>query len=87
LTDRRSAPNKGLASYYSIGDRKRAAWSYPNAWPEVGRVRNLVSFEPDKIDVYLDDKQLKLEPGQHVVPHGVDRGLDPDEILHKNPVQ
>ena len=46
----------------------------------------LLSFEPDKIDVYLDDKQLKLEPGQHVVPHGIDRGLDPDEILHKNPV-
>jgi hypothetical protein len=56
-----------------------------NAWPEVGRVRNLVSFEPDKIDVYLDGRPLKLEPGQHVVPHGVDRGLDPDEILHETP--
>jgi uncharacterized protein (DUF427 family) len=79
-------PYKGLASYYSIGDRKRAAWSYTNAWPEVEPVRNLVSFEPDKIDVYLDNKQLNLEPGQHVVPHGIDRGLDPDEILHENPV-
>ena len=42
---------------------------------------NLVSFEPDKIDVYLDGSQLHLEPGQTVVPHGVDRGLDTDEIL------
>jgi hypothetical protein len=47
----------------------------------VGRVRNLVSFEPDKIDVYLDGQPLHLEPGQTVVAHGVDRGLDPDEIL------
>ena len=76
---------QGLASYYKIGDRKRAAWSYINAWPEVGRVSNLVSFEPDKIDVYLDGRQLHLEPGQTVVAHGVDRGLDPDEILQKTP--
>jgi hypothetical protein len=44
-------------------------------------VSNLVSFEPDKIDVWLDDERLHLEPGQSVVPHGIDRGLDPDEIL------
>jgi uncharacterized protein (DUF427 family) len=76
-------PYKGLASYYDLGDRKRAAWCYIDAWPEVGRVRNLVSFEPDKVDVYLDDKQLHLEPGQTVVSHGVDRGLDPDEIQQR----
>jgi hypothetical protein len=44
-----------------------------------------VSFEPDKIDVYLDGKQLHLEPGQTVIPHGVDRGLDTDEVLRKTP--
>lgn len=74
-------PYKGLASYYDIGDHTRSAWCYTNAWPEVERVSNLVSFEPDKIDVYLDDRQLHLEPGQTVVSHGIDRGLDPDEIL------
>jgi uncharacterized protein (DUF427 family) len=78
-------PYKGIASYYDIGDRKRAAWSYLDAWTEVGRVSNLVSFEPDKIDVYLDDKQLQLEPGQTVIPHGVDRGLDTDEVLGRAP--
>jgi len=46
-------------------------------------VSNLLSFEPDKIDVYLDGRQLHLEPGQTVVPHGVDRGLETDEILQK----
>jgi uncharacterized protein (DUF427 family) len=78
-------PYKGIASYYDIGDRKRAAWSYLDAWTEVGRVSNLVSFEPDKIDVYLDGKQLQLEPGQTVIPHGVDRGLDTDEVLGRTP--
>jgi uncharacterized protein (DUF427 family) len=76
-------PYKGIASYYDIGSRRRAAWSYVDAWPGVGRVRDLVSFEPDKIDVYLDDRQLQLEPGQTVIPHGVDRGLDTDEVLGK----
>ena len=59
----------------------RAAWSYVNAWTEVERVRNLVSFEPDKIDVELDGRRLHLEPGQTVIAHGVDRGLDPGEVL------
>jgi uncharacterized protein (DUF427 family) len=78
-------PYKGICSYYDIGGRKRAAWSYINAWPEVGRVTNLVSFEPDKIDVHLDGKQLQLEPGQTVIPHGLDRGLDTDEVVAKTP--
>ena len=42
---------------------------------------NLVSFEPDKIEVWLDDRRLHLEPGQTVVAHGIDRGLDPAELL------
>ena len=76
-------PYKGLASYYEIGSRAKAAWSYTKAWPEVARVSNHVSFEPDKIDVFLDGKKLALEPGQSVLPHGIDRGLDPDELLER----
>ncbi|MBY8855104.1 DUF427 domain-containing protein [Nocardia sp. CA2R105] len=74
-------PYKGLASYYDIGEHKRAAWSYLDAWPEVDRVRGSVSFEPDKIEVYLDGNRLELAPGQAVMAHGLDRGLDPGEIL------
>ena len=76
-------PYKGMASYYDIGDRKKAAWSYPEAWPEVARISNFVSFEPDEVDVFLDDAKLALPPGQSVVPHGIDRGLDPDEMLER----
>ncbi|OLS97723.1 hypothetical protein BJF90_42370 [Pseudonocardia sp. CNS-004] len=76
-------PYKGLASYYDIGDVKGAAWSYREAWPEVARVRDMVSFEPDKVSVLLDDKVLSLEPGQKVTPHGIDRGLTADEITNE----
>lgn len=77
-------PYKGLASYFDVGSRERAAWSYPKAWPEVARVSNLVSFEADAVDVFLDDKKLVAVPGQTVVPHGIDRGLDPDEMLERD---
>jgi uncharacterized protein (DUF427 family) len=74
-------PYKGLCSYYSIDDARLAAWSYPDAYPEVGRIANLVSFEPDKVTVQLDGAQLRLEPGQEVVQHGPDRNLTVEEAL------
>src|SRR5262249_4758718 len=73
-------PYKGLASYYEIGGRKGAAWYYPQAWQEVARIRDMVSFEPDQIEVYLDGERQHLTPGQTVIAHGVDRGLDPEEL-------
>ena len=63
-----------------LAPRLRAAWSYRDAYAEVDRVSDLVSFEPDKVEVYLDGVVLILEPGQQVRPHGIDRGLDADEV-------
>jgi uncharacterized protein (DUF427 family) len=74
-------PYKGLCSYYDVGDARLAAWSYPRAYPEVGRISDLVSFEPDNVSVQLDGKQLRLEPGQTVIPHGPDRDLTMSEVL------
>jgi uncharacterized protein (DUF427 family) len=74
-------PYKGICSYYDIGDAHLAAWSYPDAYPEVGRISNLVSFEPDVVAVHIDGVQLHLEPGQAVVPHGPDRELTVAEVL------
>lgn len=68
-------PYKGLCSYYDIGDARLSAWSYREAYPEVGRISGLISFEPDIVSVHLDGKKLQLEPGQAVIPHGPDREL------------
>ncbi|MFF4960519.1 DUF427 domain-containing protein [Streptomyces sp. NPDC001222] len=73
-------PYKGLCDYYDIGDAHRAARAYPDAYRQVDRITDLVSFEPDKTEVHLDGKRLDLEPGQYVVPHGADRGLGVDEL-------
>ena len=80
-------PYKGLASYYDIAGAdgtagtvaRRAAWSYQDAYAEVGRISGLVSFEPDKAEVLLDGTRLRLEPGQSVVRRGIDRDLTLDE--------
>ncbi|MFE5023237.1 DUF427 domain-containing protein [Streptomyces sp. NPDC056656] len=71
---------KGLCNYYDIGDARHAARSYTDAYQEADRISDLVSFEADKVEVCLDGTRLHLEPGQNVVPHGVDRGLDVDEV-------
>jgi hypothetical protein len=52
------------------------AWSYREAYVQVGRINDLVSFEPDVVTVHLDGVQLHLEPGQTVIPHGPGRDLD-----------
>ena len=74
-------PYKGLCSYYNIGDARLAAWSYRDAYSQVGRISGLVSFEPDIVSVQLDGIQLRLEPGQIVIPHGPDRDLEVAEAL------
>jgi len=74
-------PYKGLCSYYDIGSVHRAAWSYEEAYTEVSRIGGLISFEPDLIEVHLDGARLKLEPGQSVIPHGIDRDLTTDAAI------
>jgi uncharacterized protein (DUF427 family) len=73
-------PYKGLASYWDTADASKAAWSYQDAWPEVRRISGHISFEPDLAEVHLDGTRLHLEPGQTVIPHGVDRDLTTNEI-------
>jgi uncharacterized protein (DUF427 family) len=72
-------PYKGICSYYDIGDARLAAWAYREAFSQVGRISDLVSFEPDIVSVEVDGTRLRLEPGQTVIPHGPDRELTVDE--------
>jgi uncharacterized protein (DUF427 family) len=72
-------PYKGIASYYEIGGAAHAAWSYRAPFDDMEAIGDLVSFEPDRVDVTLDGERLELEPGQTVVSHGMDRNLSVDE--------
>lgn len=78
-------PYKGLCSYYDIGDARLAAWSYREAYAQVGRINDLISFEPDIVSVQLDGAQLHLARGQTVIPHGPDRDLDVPAGTGKQP--
>jgi uncharacterized protein (DUF427 family) len=68
-------PYKGVASYYDAGDARHAAWSYRAPFADMAAIGDLVSFEPDRVEVTLDGERLELEPGQTVVAHGIDRDL------------
>jgi hypothetical protein len=70
-----------LCSYYDIADARLGAWSYREAYTQVGRISDLVSFEPDVVSVLLDGTQLRLEPGQTVIPHGPDRDFEVADAL------
>ena len=51
-------PYKGKAEYWSarVGDDVRGdvAWSYPTPLPESQKIAGLISFYPEKVDVYVD---------------------------------
>ncbi len=68
-------PYKGIASYYGIGDARQAAWSYRVPFDDMAAIGDLVSFEPDRVEITLDGKRLEQEPGQNVTAHGIDRDL------------
>ncbi len=60
----RPSAYKGLCDYYDISEATRAAWSYHNAYREVDKINEMVSFEADKVEVYLDGRRLHPEPGR-----------------------
>jgi uncharacterized protein (DUF427 family) len=72
-------PYKGIAAYYEIDGAATAAWSYRAPIDGMATIGDLLSFEPDRVEVTLDGERLELESGQNVVSHGIDRNLDVDE--------
>jgi uncharacterized protein (DUF427 family) len=51
-------PYKGQAEWWSlrVGDDSRAdvAWSYPTPLPESQKIAGLISFYPERVDLYVD---------------------------------
>src|SRR4051812_30345681 len=56
-------PYKGIALYYDIGGTRQAAWSYRAPFDDMAPIGDLVSFEPDRVEVTLDGERLAAEPG------------------------
>jgi uncharacterized protein (DUF427 family) len=73
-------PYKGLCSYFDVAGISRAAWAYTAPYREADRIADHVSFEPARLTVTLDGRQLAPEPGQSVITDGADRRLTPDEV-------
>lgn len=73
--DERILGHKGVASYYDVGVARLAAWSYRAPFDPMARIADLVSFEPDRVEVVIDGRRLEAAPGQTVVAHGMDRNL------------
>jgi uncharacterized protein (DUF427 family) len=53
-----SCPYKGVASYWSakIGDElfRNIVWSYPDPIPECPKIKGLLCFYNEKVDIYVD---------------------------------
>jgi uncharacterized protein (DUF427 family) len=58
-------PYKGIASYWSVkvGDRtyKDIVWTYPDPIPECPKIKDLLCFFNEKVDLYVDG-QLQERP-------------------------
>ena len=72
-------PYKGVAHYFDVvaGGRRvpAAAWSYPEALPESARLAGYVSFDPERVEVWIDGRRLAAAAHQEVVTAGTDRDL------------
>ena len=71
-------PYKGRARYWSIrvGDTfvKDAAWSYPDPIPENPKVRDLVAFFQERVDIVVDGEALARPATPWAVADGVAEG-------------
>jgi uncharacterized protein (DUF427 family) len=47
-------PYKGVARYWSHPELRDAAWSYPDPIPENPKIRDLIAFYNERVDIVLD---------------------------------
>ncbi len=55
-----SCPYKGTASYWSLNLNAKVypdlVWGYPNPLPESGKIKDMVCFYNEKVNIYVDDE-------------------------------
>ncbi len=56
-------PYKGIARFWSVADGgkdgRNVAWSYPDPIPENPRIKDLVAFYNERLDITVDGEQLE----------------------------
>lgn len=50
-----------MATYYDVHGVASAAWSYQDAGPEARLISGMISFDPEKVEVRLDDRKLLFD--------------------------
>ena len=50
-------PYKGTASYWSFGDERNVAWYYPDPIPEQPRLKDLIAFFNERVDIEVDGER------------------------------
>jgi uncharacterized protein (DUF427 family) len=77
-------PYKGRARYWSVrvGDAfvKDVAWSYPDPIPENPKVRDLVAFFQERVDIMVDGEAL----GRPVTPWSTAGGVAAGDAAHRD---
>ena len=54
---RTACPYKGWASYWSFGERRDLAWLYEDPLPDAVRIKGMVSFWDELVDVVVDGQR------------------------------
>ena len=77
-------PYKGRARYWSIraGDTfvKDVAWSYPDPIPENPKIRDLVAFFQERVDIVVDGEAL----ARPATPWSTADGVAPGDAVHRD---
>jgi uncharacterized protein (DUF427 family) len=61
-TKQSHCPYKGDASYWSAGDQQDIAWSYEEPYPDAAKLKGLVAFWDERVDVVVDGERRE-RPG------------------------
>jgi uncharacterized protein (DUF427 family) len=52
-----ACPYKGLASYWSVGDERDVAWTYPEPLAAVAPIRGRVCFYDERVELLVDGER------------------------------
>jgi uncharacterized protein (DUF427 family) len=50
-------PYKGVANYWSVGSAENIVWAYPDPIPECPKIKDLLCFFNEKVDIYVDGER------------------------------